>query len=233
MKSQLMAKTLFKTSTLFTMATLLFMTICYAEADKQEVLILDGREVLLNKDGTWKYLSTDRYVDTKNGNRVRLKDDGSWQYVGNAPLISKEQVRTSDLGIKLQKVVVETYEKKVQKNTRVKTQTVFYLQLNNSAQAQNTIQINNSDISLVEVKDNNGKIYPVLSIKADSAELKPDAETTVVVRVKKSPSIFDNVKSMAISFKTGIFGIDSPITLSHMKTDFDEEKVDGFNNDKN
>lgn len=228
-----MTKKLYTASTLLTLAISLFMPVCHAETDKSEIISLDGREVLLDRDGTWKYLSSDRYVDTKDGNRVRLKEDGSWQYVGNVPLTSKEQVRTDNPDIKLQKVVIETYEKNVQKNTRVKTQTVFYLQLNNSAQAKKTIRINNSDISLIEVRDNNGKNYPVLSIKADSAELIPNAETTVVVRADKSPSIFDNVKSMEIYFKAGVFGIETPITLSQRKADFDEEKVDGFDRGKN
>ena len=73
------------------MASLSVISVSYAEpvkpvAVKQEIVIVDGREVILNSDGTWKYFSTDRYVNTKDGTRVRLKDDGSWQYMGNAPL---------------------------------------------------------------------------------------------------------------------------------------------------
>jgi len=223
-----MAKRLITRSITFTLAILLFIPVSYAEQVLPEVVTVDGREVMLNKDGTWKYLSTDRYVNTKDGNRVRLKDDGSWQYVGNAPLTSKEQVRTTELNIKLQKVVIESYEKKVQKNVRVKTQTVFYVQLENSSQAKQNISINKSDASFIEVKDNNGKNYPVLSIKPDTAQLKPGTKITLVVRAKKSPSLWDKAKLMEIIFNPGIFGIQKPVTLSQRTIDFDRKKVDGF-----
>lgn len=233
-----MAKILIKSSTLFALASLSFIPVSYGEpvmssadkpaAVKQEIVTVDGREVILNSDGTWKYLSTDRYVNTKDGTRIRLKDDGSWQYMGNAPLTSKEQVRTTDLDIKLQKVVIETYKKKSQKNTSVKTQTVFHVHLAYSPQAKRNISIKKSDISLIEVKDNNGKNYPVLSIKPGSKQLQANTNTTIVVRAEKSPSIWNNVKSMEIVFKTGFLGIETPITLSQNTIDFDEEKVDGF-----
>lgn len=238
MKSLPMAKTLITSSTLFALTSLSVIHVSYAEpvmpaavklvAVKQEIVTVDGREVILNSDGTWKYFSTDRYVNTKDGTRVRLKDDGSWQYMGNAPLTSKEHVRTTDLDIKLQKVVVETYKKKSQKNTSVKTQTVFYVHLAYSPQTKRNISIKKSDISLIEVKDNNGKNYPVLSIKPGSKQLQANTNTTIVVRAEKSPSIWDNVKSMEIVFKTGLLGIETPITLSQNTIDFDEENVDGF-----
>ncbi len=215
-------------SIFITLASLLIIPITNAEITKQEIINIDGREVLLNKNGTWKFLSTDRYANTKDGTRVRLKEDGSWQAIGNAPLKSKDQVRTTDLDIKLHKVVIETYEKKVQKNTRIKTQTVFYVDLAYSPQARNNITINKSDISLIEVKDNNGKAYPVLSIEPNDTQMKPSTKTTVIVRAEKSPSMFDNVKSMEIVFKKGMLGIENTITLSQRAIDFDEEKVDGF-----
>ena len=148
--------------TLIALVTLLFTPISQAKAPKQEIINVDGREVILNDNGTWKFLSTDRYANTKNGIRIRLKEDGSWQMIGNAPLQSKEQVRTTDLDLKLQKVVIETYEKKVQKNTRIKTQTVFYIDLAFSSQTKKSIAVSKDDIALIEIKDNNGKNYPVV-----------------------------------------------------------------------
>ncbi len=194
----------------------------------QKMTASDGREVLLKKDGSWLYLSTDRFANTEDGRRVRLKEDGSWSYDGNAPLRSKIQVRTVALDMKLQRVVVETYKKKTQKSTRIKTQTVFYVQLDNSAHAKQPINIQGSDISLLEVIDSNGKDYPVLSIEPGMANIPPGEKTTLVIRAEKSPLLFDNVKSMAIIFKRGIFGIEKSLTLSQRKTDFDEANVDGF-----
>ena len=200
----------------------------YAEPVKQQVITNDGREVLLNADGTWKYLSNDRYADTGDGRRVRLKDDGSWEYVGNAAVKSEAQVRTTELDIKLQKVVIEKFQKKVQKNTHLTTQTVFYLKLAHSPQAKTGISISQDEIALISVKDNNGKNYPVVSMQADTTHLEPNAEASIVIRAKKSPSVWDDVKSMQIVFNKGIFGIDAPITLSMRVIDFQEEDVDGF-----
>lgn len=216
------------TKTLITIATLLFIPVSYADTTDQQITTDDGREVLLKADGRWEYRSTDRFANTDDGRRVRLKDDGSWAYTGNAPLLSKTQVRTADLDIKLNKVVIETYRKKTQKSARIKTQTVFYVHLNTSAQAKTAINIEDSDAALVEVKDNNGKTYPVLSMKAGSSKLQPGAETILTVRAEKSPSIFDDVKSMEISFKAGIYGIQNTVSLSQKVTDFENEEVDGF-----
>lgn len=218
----------FITFAFFNTILLLLVTIDDNLFAAQEVIIVDGREVLLKEDGTWTYHSTDRYANTNDGRRLRLKDDGSWQYVGNAPMTTTEQVRTTNLNIELQKVVIEKYEKKVQKNTRVKTQTVFYLVLENSAQAKRNISIKKSDISLIEINDNNGKNYPVLSLQPGSIQLKPGTNTTLVIRAEKSPSMWDDVKSMEIVFKPGILGIQKAIILNQMTIDIDEEKVNGF-----
>jgi len=204
------------------------MSTIHADTLSQEIINVDGREVILNDNGTWEFLSTDRYANTKGGIRVRLKEDGSWQMIGNAPLQSKEQVRTTDLDIKLQKVVIEKFEKKVQKNTRIKTQTVFYIDLAFSSQTKKSITVSKEDISLIEVKDNNGKNYPVVSIQPDDAQLQTDTKTTLIIRAEKSPSIFDDVKSMDIVFQKGIFGIIEPITLSQRTIDFNKENVNGF-----
>jgi hypothetical protein len=194
----------------------------------QDVITDDGREVLLRDDGTWEFRSTDRFANTKDGRRIRLKDDGSWQYVGNAPLTSKQHIRTTDLDIKLGKVVIETHEKKVQKNTRSKSQTVFYLNLELSPLAKSDISINENDISRVKVKDSEGKEYPVLSIQAEPVILKPDSDTKVTVRVDGAPQWWKSVKSMEIIFKPGIFGLQGPFALSQSVDDIDKKKVDGF-----
>jgi peptidyl-tRNA hydrolase len=211
-----------------TLLLLLLVTASSSLLAAEQTIMLDGREVLLREDGTWSYQSNDRYADTKDGKRVRLKEDGSWEYAGNTALTTTNQVRTEDLDMKLEKVVVETYKKKSQKNVSVKTQTVFYVQLKASAQAKKITRIDEGDMSLVEVKDNNGKSYQLVSMKAGLTQLEPDTVTTLAVRVKKSPSIFDDVKSMEIIFSSGIFGNKTPVTLSQKTTDFQQIKVDGF-----
>ena len=68
----------------------------------------------------------------------------------------------------------------------------------------------------------------MLPINAVAKQLQPNTETTIVVRAEKSPSIWDDVKSMQIVFKSGLFGIETPITLSQATDDFEELNVDGF-----
>ena len=46
---------------------------------EQTILTDAGREVLLRDDGSWEYLSDDRFGTLSDGSRVRLKLDGSWE----------------------------------------------------------------------------------------------------------------------------------------------------------
>lgn len=213
--------------TLF-LSTLIAVSISYAEKPEQQTVTIEGRTVILNADGSWRYKSSDRYANTKDGTRVRLKEDGRWEHVGNTPLESDQQVRTSELDIKLDKVVIETYKQKKQKNTSVKTQTVFYVDINNSPQATKMVNIKDNDISLIYITDNNGKSYTVLSLKAVTEQLDPSLQSRLIVRVKKSPSIWDDVKSMSITFNAGFFELESAVTLTEKVADFEEENVDGF-----
>ena len=194
----------------------------------QQVITVHGREVLLKEDGTWAFRSSDRFANTKDGRRVRLKEDGTWQYMGNAPMASVEQVKTTLLDIKLQKVVIEKHEKKVHKNVRVTTQTVFYVSLDLSPLAKKDISIRKNDISHIEVTDNNGKSYPVISIQPNPATIKPNSKITIVVRADGAPLWLDSVKSMSVIFKPEIFGTQDAIILSQWKSNFDKKSVDGF-----
>ena len=210
------------------MLILFLIPVSDASSADQKVITDDGREVLLKGDGTWIFRSTDRFANTEDGQRVRLKQDGSWQYVGNAPVVTQEHVRSTLLDIKLQTVVIERHEKKVQKNVRLRTQTVFYVNLGLSAQAKNDISITKNDVSHIEVNDNNGKTYPVLSIHPAPVVLKPGSDTTMVIRADGSPLWLDEVKSMSVIFKPEIYGIQQPVTLSRDVDDFEEKKVAGF-----
>jgi len=202
----------------------------YAQPPNQEIIHVGGREVLLNDDGSWTYQSTDRYADTKDGNRIRLKADGSWQYVGNALLTSKQQVRTAELDVALQKVVIETFKKKSNKSSRIKTQTVFYLDMALSSLATNTVNITNKDMANIKIEDDTGRVYPVLSIQPSPFTLNADDKITLSIRAEKSPSFLDDVKSMTISLLPGIFNLKETISFTQKTIDFDEEKVEGFAN---
>ncbi len=207
---------------------LLLIPVSYTYSAEQKVITDDGREVLLKGDGTWLFLSNDRFANTEDGRRVQLKQDGSWQFVGNAPLASAEHVRSTLLDIKLQEVVIERHEKKVQKNIRLRTQTVFYVNLGLSALAKNNIRITKNDVSHITVSDNNGKTYQVLSIHPAPVVLEPGSDTTMVIRADGSPLWLDDVKSMSVIFNPEIYGIQQPLTLSRDVDEFENKKVAGF-----
>ena len=194
----------------------------------QQVITDDGREVLIKQDGTWEFRSNDRFANTSDGQRIRLKEDGSWQYVGNAPMTSNKRVRTPELDIKLHKVVIETHEQKVQKNKRVKSQTVIYMNLELSPLASSKVSINKNDISLIKVTDNKNRDYPVLSVQPVPLNLSPDSDTTIAIRADGAPQWWKNVKSMQITFEPGVLGLQAPVTLSQSVDDIDKKKVDGF-----
>ena len=50
----------------------------------------------------------------------------------------------------------------------------------------------------------------------------------MVIRADGSPLWLDDVKSMSVIFKPGIYGIQQPVTLSRDVDDFEEKKVAGF-----
>lgn len=200
-----------------------------AIAADQDGLTDGGREVLLREDGTWEFRSTDRFANTKDGQRVRLKADNTWEYVGNAPLASKDQVRTTTLDIKLQKAMFEIYKVKVQKNIREQGQTVFYLHVAVSPAAKESITIANTDLSRIQVRDNKGKAYPVLSLNPNPIALTPGSEQTITIRAKDSPSFWSNAKSMELELAPGVLGNKDAITLSQNISDIVRKNVEKFN----
>ena len=194
----------------------------------QDVVTDDGREVLLKEDGTWEFRSTDRYANTKDGNRVRLKADNTWEYMGNAPLTSKLQVRTTTLDINLQRVEIEIHREKRHKNVHITTQTVFYLKVSVTPMAKNNISLSNSDLSRIRVMDNKGNTYRVLSITPGQIDLAPDSEQTITIRAEGSPTIWSDARSMEVELLPGILGIHESITLSQHINDIEEISVKGF-----
>ena len=194
----------------------------------QDVISDDGREVLLKDDGSWVFLSSDRYANTEDGRRVRLKSDGSWEYVGNAPMQSEQQVRTTTTDVRLQQVVIEQQEVKSNKNVRVTSQTVFYLDINVSPLAEKNITISTADLPRVKVTDDKDKTYPVLSISPNPLILKPDSKQTIEIRADGAPSWLRGVKSMQIELPAGMMGNDTPIRLEQRVDDIEKKKVDAF-----
>jgi len=200
----------------------------YARSADQDVMSDDGREVLLKEDGTWAFRSTDRYAYTKDGKRVRLKADNTWEYTGKRVLISNPVIRTTTDDIELQKVVIEIHKEKVHKNVRTVSQTVFYLNVNVSPGSEGNLTLSRADLSRIQVRDNKGNSYRVLSATADAAGMSPDSEQTVSIRVEGSPSIWSDARSMELELLPDVFGIKEAVILNLKIRDIEKERVDGF-----
>lgn len=194
---------------------------------QQPLLTLDGREIELNADGTWQYLSTDRFIDTPDGRRIRLKQNGTWEYIGNAPMSDKREQRTAAMSVLLDKVVIERTEKKVQKNTRVRTRTVFTVNVSLAAESANDLLLESLDPGTVSVQDNKSKPYTILEIRHQHARIKPGKSGQLEVIVDKSPFIFDAVKSLTVTFDNS-FGRGNNFSLSQDMDNIDEIKVERF-----
>jgi len=194
------------------------------------VMTDDGREVLLKDDGTWEFRSTDRYANTKEGARIRLKANKSWEYIGNAPVTSKQHVRTTTLDIKLQKVEIEVYKEKVHRNIRTFSQTVFYVSIDVTPLAKKNLTTGKIDISRILARDDKGGNYRVLSTTPAVIDFSDKTRLSISIRLDGSPSVWGNAKSMELELLPDIFGIQESITLSQNINEIDKIRVEGFDN---
>ncbi len=163
---------------------------------EERILADDGREVLLKDDGSWEYVSEDRFGTTGSGERVRLKGDGSWEIVSDAPvalLAATSSLSDSGPAIwALGDVIIETSRSQrsgTKKGGIKKTQAVFTLQVRGKAEAS-AAQTFSLEAGAVSVTDSGGRDYPVLSVEPSSVTVNADRMQTVVVRVDGSPHWF-------------------------------------------
>jgi hypothetical protein len=194
----------------------------------QNLISDDGREIVIKDDGSWAFRSEDRFANTKDGRRIRLKTDGTWVYVGNTPLVTKEQARSTTIDVKLEKVEFEAHKQKILKNTRKESQTVFYVNVDVSPLAKAPLQIRDTDLSLIQVRDDKGNEYPTLSITPSAIEISPDSKQTFIIRAEDAPSLWDGAKLVEITLKAGVFGNEEPIIFSRKYHDIEEVDVKGF-----
>ena len=74
----------------------------------QEATTSDGRKVILNSDGTWKYAEV---VTTSDGKKVFLNADGTWKYAEKDPekeRIAAEQIRQAEIMIRTKNAVANS-----------------------------------------------------------------------------------------------------------------------------
>jgi len=127
----------------------------FTRAD-ETLLTDDGREVRLHDDGSWEFISNDRYANTPDGRRIRLRDNYTWEYLGNAPLSTKNQFRTTTTDLRLDSMLIQATEEKVHKNKRVLTRTYVTLAISRSPLAKQTLQIDRQALNKLSLADDKG-----------------------------------------------------------------------------
>ena len=220
---------IFYTTILVAVASFVAPNLAFA---KDNIVILEGRQILLEENGGWRYISKDRYATTRDGRQVILRDNGKWKYVEKHEEIKAAPVhmpiKSSGLaGIQLQKAVLESILKKKGKRTTIKTQSVFFIDINHASDAQNIFKLDNSDKNNISVTDDKNNTYKVLAIQP-GISLQPGETASVQIRIDGSPSILNRVTYMYVNFLPALNGISKKTTVKARLNDFIQESVQKF-----
>ena len=190
----------------------------------------DGREITLNKDGTWTYKSTDRYANTSDGRRILLREDGSWEYMGNQKAVSPVQYRNTDIDIGLTRVEIEKYKKPasgMKKSPRLSTETNFYFTATVTSTGDSifpNLRNSQGEISGFTVSDDSGNQYKVMEISpVDVVELKPGESISYRLKVKESPKW--GPKTVTLTIDKNVFHTVDDILLTAIVKDI--EHIEG------
>ena len=198
----------------------------------ENIVILEGRQILLKDDGAWVYISKDRYVMTQDGRQVVIKDNGKWEYVKKSELIkvAPEPLlarRADHLVMQLDKAELESIIIKKSKRTTIDTQSIFYIDINLASHAQNNFMLSNKDIKNISVTDDKNNQYKIIAVQPD-INLKPGESATVKIRIDDSPSVLNRVTFMYVNFLPAIKGLSKKITVKARWGDFIDKSVEEF-----
>lgn len=188
----------------------------------------DGREIRLLDNGQWEYSSTDRFATSEDGTRVRLKEGGKWEFIGNAPMQTKEKVRTENLDISLKKVITEfTKEKAGTKSTRYSSQTVFFLDLDVSSYGDNVNAVLDN-FELIKAQDNKNTIYPVVNITPAQTSFEAGKKYQLQIRVDGSPSgsIVWGSRTINLTIDKSVFGSNENLTFTLRADEIKKQQVE-------
>lgn len=180
----------------------------------------DGRQVVLADNGSWKYVSKDRFAITEKGFRVRLKGDGQWEPTDNLPVKKAEQIVTSRVDVSVKSVTVESYRKKLLKGTISSSQTVIDMSLT-LAESSAALTPTLNDFNLFKVSDDKNKQYSIVSITPSEALVEPGGSLTFSVRVKDSPTglLAVGTQQLLLHIDAEVFGTPTDLQFSSLIDD--------------
>ncbi len=193
----------------------------YANAEPKTAIADNGREVILKENGEWEYRNQDIFATTPDGERIRLRPNQRWQAVSKEeapkPAATKviiqqpatETVRRDTVALAqfnanltLDSVVIENHRESVGKNTRKRSNLVFYLDVDPRAPLLKSEHI--------QIQDSKGRTYPVFSVSKGTAEI--GSAPRIVVRANGAPRWW-GVKFFAMTIAPGALGNTAAIEL--------------------
>lgn len=205
-----------------------YLSILSSNVFAEVVLSDDGREVRLNDNGSWEFVSEDRYATTGEGERIRLKADGTWEFVAQdsewaeAPAVARSRedvVRHGDVRIELSGWRIESARDKRKKNTTLRSQMVLELTIKSDGEIQKPTG------RQLEISDSRGRIYPVTAI-SDIRKLD-DKTGRIQVAVDGSPRWF-GIKFFRLQVQSGALGLDTEVRLTKSSADVVEVDVNAL-----
>lgn len=205
---------------------LLSMTIWYVSAE-QTVLGDDGREVKLLKDGSWEYLSDDRFATTTDGRRIRLKSDGTWSESSDertwiaipaeALQHSRDVVTEGGFEVDLSEVRIESVRTKNKKNSRLRSQIVATLEISSATAGRFAL-----DPSAFSLTDSRGRSYPLVAVEPGDFSLTPGVTGTITMIGDGSPRWW-GIKFFRLQIDAGVLG---PASIELTKSMSEITKLD-------
>lgn len=217
--------------------TLAAVTLCSAPLlQAKDIITPEGREITLNPDGSWTYKSDDRIVTTPDGRRIRIRPDNTWEYIEGAPApvavpapapapAHPAMAMPIQTQLSINNATIESYPKELGKRIKTGSQTVFYIDAATSLNITQPIEVTERDLSRVRVSDSSGNSYPIISITPSSMSLAAGVQTSFSIRVEDSPTWWQRIKTMRVTFPAGLFGNSVPVTLEQRVSDMEKETV--------
>lgn len=176
----------------------------------QSVLSDDGREVRLLKDGTWEYVSNDRFATSEDGKRIRLQADGRWVEIkddrnwiavpAQALLHSRDVASEGGFDVELSEIRIESIRTKKKKNSRLRSQMVATLKISSATDSSLAL-----DASAFSLSDSRGRSYPLVALAPGNLSLTPGVTDTVTIIVDGSPRWW-GIKFLRLQIAAGILG---------------------------
>jgi hypothetical protein len=203
-----------------------FIAVPGAQAEPKTAIADDGREVRLKDNGVWEYVTDDVFATTSDGQRIRLKSNQRGQKVrdGEAPAyqpvpistVERDNATVADVSLILDQVHIENQREDIRKNTRLRSNIVFYIEVNSDD------LIDRLTPDQFVAQDSKGKAYPVFSVEQGAAPI--GGQPRIVVRAKGAPRWW-GVKFFSLQIAPNAIGNPDTIDLRKPMRDVLKKEV--------